>query len=862
MSTLNQPSRQIQAASSRSRWSFSASEISAYYRERVPKLKQRGREWRGPCPVHQGKNDSFAVNPETGAAYCHSKCGRGWSIVELEQELGGGTRKEAAERIRRLVGRPEEPRRPRRRQVAAYDYVDEDGKLLFQVVRYEPKDFRQRRPDGKGGWTWGVKGVRLAPYRLPRVLGAQRVLVVEGEKDVHALERLGYVATCNPMGAGKWREEFAEYLAGREVIILPDNDVAGEQHARQVARTLDGKARSIRIVRLPDVGPGGDISDWITAGGTKEKLEELIGQAAEYKPDEQPQQEAAPGPPSLDQFTVDQSGLWAFHPKSEDYEWIAPPVEILAGTMDYSDENVGKLVRYRDHRGRERISVIPHTKLVQDGNEAIEEMVRCGFKPHRGRWHRERLKDYIWITEPKRIVRCVDQVGWYHRRYVMPDGTIGEPADEIVFHSEVAGAHKLQVSGTLDEWRQHVARLCAGNSRLAFCVSAAFAAAMLTPLRHECVGFHFRGQSSTGKTTALLAAGSVWGGDPRRGFLESWRSTANGLEAAAALHNDSLLCLDEISQASEKDIGEMVYMLGNGTTKRRMTRSITARRTMEYTLIYLSTGERRLSEIMRVAGRQTKAGQELRLIEIDAESSSGLGMFDKLHEFRRPGEFARALGAAAREYYGAPIREFLRRVAAGYDEARDFVRKMQEQFVMAHVPEGASGEVQRVAATFGLVAGAGELATRYSITGWQEGEARTAARICYLNWLDVRGSFGPLDIEYGIQAVREFIARYGASRFIHRWASKEDAERVRDLAGFVEATQNGDLEKLHTYYILSEVFQKDICGSYEYRAVYNEMIRRGYGEKCGGERNLAKQLRTGLGKRRVFVILPALFEEE
>jgi len=700
--------------------SFTPAEVSVYYQHRLPKLNQRGQEWRGPCPVHKGKRDSFAVNAETGAAYCHSECSKGWSIVELERELYGGTKREAAERVKRIVGRVD-PRPTRKQIVETYDYTDEDGKLLSQVVRYEPKDFRQRRPNSKGGWTWSVKGVRQVPYRLPKVLGAGRVFIVEGERDVHTLEQLGYVATCNAGGAGKWRDEFARYLAGKDVVILPDNDGPGEVHAQQVNGSLHRKAASVRIVRLPELPVKGDVTDWIQAGGGKEKLEELIARTEPEAPASMPEdaETAPPGPPTLDQFRVDAQGIYAFNPRTEDYEWVAPPVEVLAATSDFSDENVGKLVRYRDHRGRQRVAVIPHTKLIQDGADALELMVHCGFKPARGRRQRERLKDFIWTTEPQKLIRCVGQIGWYQRRYVMPDGAIGDAGDEIVFYSEITTEHKLRTAGTLEDWRENVARLCAGNPRLAFAVSCAFAAALLTPLRHECAGFHFRGGSSTGKTTALLASGSVWGGDPRRGFLESWRSTANGLEAAAALHNDSLLCLDEISQASEKDIGEMVYMLGNGTTKRRMSRSITARRTTEYTLIYLSTGERRLSEILRVTGRRVQGGQELRLVEIEAESGSGMGMFDKLHEFERPETFARRLGAAAREYYGTAIRDYLRRLVAHYDEARDFVRDLQDQFVRAYVPEDAAGEVRRIAETFGLIAGAGELASHYGVTGWR-----------------------------------------------------------------------------------------------------------------------------------------------
>ena len=128
---------------------------------------------------------------------------------------------------------------PMQTVAAAYDYCDEAGALVFQVLRYEPKTFRQRRPEGSG-WSWSVKGVRVLPYRLPELLAdpAATVFLVEGEKDADRLAALGLVATCNAGGAGKWKKEHSEFLRARRVVVLPDNDSAGEKHAQQVERSL------------------------------------------------------------------------------------------------------------------------------------------------------------------------------------------------------------------------------------------------------------------------------------------------------------------------------------------------------------------------------------------------------------------------------------------------------------------------------------------------------------------------------------------------------------------------------------------------------------------------------------------------
>jgi 5S rRNA maturation endonuclease (ribonuclease M5) len=266
---------------------FSPSEVASYYRTRFPNLKQTGPEWRGACPVHQGDDPNFAVNPENGLAYCHSQCGRGWSILQLEQQLSGRTWKDCRQEINSIIGRP--VRGPAKlTEVATYDYTDANGEFLFQVVRYEPKTFRQRRRvvrmDGTSAgisWEYNIKGISRVLYRLPKVVAAEQVLVVEGEKDVENLEKLGFVATCNPGGAcnhaGKWLKNYTECLEGKCVAILPDNDPPGQKHADVVTQAIRHRVKELRIVKVP---VGKDASDWIAGGATKEVIEQAITDSA------------------------------------------------------------------------------------------------------------------------------------------------------------------------------------------------------------------------------------------------------------------------------------------------------------------------------------------------------------------------------------------------------------------------------------------------------------------------------------------------------------------------------------------------------------------------------------------------------
>lgn len=246
-------------------------------------VKRRGKGWRACCPAHDDNTPSLDIDEgQDGRALliCRSS---GCSVVNITHALGLEvsdlfTDKDAGrfsfdDRIQ-----------------ATYDYTDEAGKLLFQAVRLwapapENKTFRQRRPDGKGGWIWDLKETRRVLYRLPELLASSgRVYLVEGEKDADNLRKLGLTATTNPMGAEKWRPEYAEHLRGRDVAILPDNDKPGRAHAEQVAASLKGVAAKVRICALPDLPDKGDVSDWLKAGGTVEALVALAEDAAEWEP--------------------------------------------------------------------------------------------------------------------------------------------------------------------------------------------------------------------------------------------------------------------------------------------------------------------------------------------------------------------------------------------------------------------------------------------------------------------------------------------------------------------------------------------------------------------------------------------------
>lgn len=225
----------------------------------VTSEKKKSGEWVAICPKHDDHNPSLRINEEKRVYIC-DVCKWGGALYN-----------------------PDHYRK--KKIVSSYDYKDEKGNLLFQVIRYSPKTFRQRQPDGKGGWIWNLKGVRRVLYRLPELLNApDPVFIVEGEKDADNLWELRLTATTCPMGAKKWEPEYDKYLTNRSIILLPDNDTEGLQHMEQVGKSLSRRAKQIKWLELLGLEEKEDVSDWIAGGGTRDKLLEMAKRAPDFKP--------------------------------------------------------------------------------------------------------------------------------------------------------------------------------------------------------------------------------------------------------------------------------------------------------------------------------------------------------------------------------------------------------------------------------------------------------------------------------------------------------------------------------------------------------------------------------------------------
>jgi putative DNA primase/helicase len=571
-------------------------------------------------------------------------------------------------------------------------------------------------------------------------------------------------------------------------------------------------------------------------------------------------------------FTRDESGLYFEPQDSTDNgnppkpEFVCSRIDVVATTRNDQGEDWGRLVQFPDADHNMHRIAMPMEMFAAESTEARATLLRAGLLVGPTRKARERLSQFIQMQIPKARARCVSRVGWNDDMYVLPDETFGEAQEGelTLFQSTSSTDHFLRSAGSLEDWQSKVGRLCRGNSRLVFAVSAAFAGALVKLAGEESGGFHLRGGSSTGKSTAMIVAGSVWGGGGRNGYLRSWRTTSNALEAVAEIHNDGLLCLDEMAQVDPKDAGNIAYMIANGEGKARMTKSIGTRRTLNWSLLLLSSGEISLEDHVRTAGHRIKGGQQARLVDLAADAGKGMGLFEDIHDSATPDAFARRLTAAAKAHYGVPIRAFLRHVISYHPGVESLVRSAREA-LLKHAA-GAIGEISRVAGRFALVAVAGELATSASITGWSKGDATASAEACFKSWLQARGH-GAADTEAAIRQIRAFIEAHGSSRFEEgdHWGASSAADMggapaasrvVTNRVGFIRRVMGDEIE----YCCLPEAFRQQLCQAYDPKAVAVALRERGYLVAEDGRNTVRRNMPGSKKQQRVYAIRSTILD--
>ena len=523
--------------------------------------------------------------------------------------------------------------------------------------------------------------------------------------------------------------------------------------------------------------------------------------------------------------------------------FLCSPIKIEAVGRDLRGYGWARLLSFTDLDGAAKQWMMPSRLLAGGKGDELRAALLDAGLPEISLEPRaqKQLMRYFMCEVPTARVRQVRRTGWHGNAYVMPGHAYGDTQGERYFLRDDDGADSpYEKAGTLEDWRTRVAKPCGEHSRALFAMACAFAGPLLQLVGGESGGFNLVGGSASGKTTALRLASSVWGQPDQ--YWRQWRATSNGMEAIADEFNDCLLGLDEMGEADPKDVGGVAYMMGNGRGKQRADQRADARKVKTFRVMLLSTGEVGTAAMMNAAGQKSRAGHEVRLVEVPADAQKGFGLWSSTGEHATAGALAAALLEAARQAYGQAGQAFVQRAAAARVKIADEGRRRVADFVDYVCPTHADGQVRRVAARFGLVTYAGELATEYGLTGWDRAAVEKAIVDAFQLWLHRRGTAGAQEPAQMVAQVRAFIELNGSAQFQDitphasgvGYAAKDDPEyrvsssevigddvmrRVISSAGYRKKDKGRVL-----YLVKRERFRKDVCEGFDVTAVCNALV--------------------------------------
>lgn len=767
---------------------------------------------------------------------------------------------------------------------ALHEYSDSEGKAIYWRIRLKhptsgEKWIRPMHVNEQSVFVLGnpkFSGNKFL-YRLPEIIKSsdETVWIVEGEWCADHLATLGLIATTSGSAESANKTDWSA-LANRKIIIWRDNDEAGLRYAKAVTAQLlklNCTVQWIDVAQL-ELADKGDCVDWlaltINANANREIIEALprcepepdvaITQKNTRKNKQHVKRERIRSLEEGDDdqdvinnvtgFVSSDDGVYFFDDKGR--HRVCSPLLVKAWVRDSSSENWGRLLKFSDPDHHLHCPVIPMEMLKGNGDEVKGLLLNLGLMIEPGNRAKQLLLAYISNSSNgvEERARCVSHTGWYENVFVLPDQTIGD-ADELIVYQGEYSAKDYQQLGSLIEWRDHIAKFCSGNSRLLLAVSSAFAATLLHLAGMESGGIHFVGSSSSGKTTALRVAASVFGAPA---YVNRWRATTNGLEALAALRSDTLLVLDEMAQVDPKEVGEIAYMLANGSGKARASKTGGARHRQEWRMLFLSAGEVSLAQHMREAGKRTRAGQEVRLLDVPADAGAGLGIFEQLHGAESGAALSQQLLEATSKFYGTPAIAFLESIThpKNLSTLPLLIKKSCAEFVTTYLPPSASGQVHRACLRFALIAAAGELATQYGITGWQEKEAEQAAKSCFNAWLAQRGNAGNYEDNTILAQAQSIFEAHGNSRFEELTLSgctDNDVAisniRIINRLGFKRTSGNREAE----YLVFPQAFKEEICKGFDPRYCAQLFIKTGMLQASHEQKSLTAHRINGMVKK-------------
>jgi putative DNA primase/helicase len=523
-------------------------------------------------------------------------------------------------------------------------------------------------------------------------------------------------------------------------------------------------------------------------------------------------------------------------------DWFCSPLKIIAITRTEAGRAHAYLIEYLPHGSTEkRRTILSQALLLGRPEDALKLLRDIGVSVLCS--HKKLLRDYLdrehlrfSTARPADFYHSVKVVGWYSpTTFVLPNEIIGKQAGVWFSGDEEEESYRRR--GTFKQWQSTVAALCVGNPYLIVATSCGFVGPLLQWLNIPGTGFHFYGDSTTGKSTALMVPVSIWGA-PR--FLLSWRSTINGQEAQASKHSATFLALDESHQVDPKVLDAGVYMLANGVAKARMTREIISGEVRQWRVSLLSSGERSIESHLNTAQITHKAGQSVRIVDLPVRGKFGL--FDALHEAANGREFADQLRDNAAKCYGHAGPAFISRLIAELP-CLDLPGRLSK--TVSAFSHDLNPQESRVAQVCALSALAGELAVEWNIVPWKKDDATRAAVKLFSHWRHVQPqSASSIEHAQILRQVSDFINRYGDSRFSNiNWAAITDKygkvineePLIRERCGYWEES---DDEEGGRVYLFNSGGLHEASSGFDFERVLDALDEAGaFTEKgTGGQR--------------------------
>jgi putative DNA primase/helicase len=563
---------------------------------------------------------------------------------------------------------------------------------------------------------------------------------------------------------------------------------------------------------------------------------------------------------SFPPFTMDpQKGLFVTVEKKrgkEEWEeeiWLSASFEIIGRVRDPQSHGWARLLRWKDDDGVLHEHPVADQDLHGDGAALCAKLANGGLKIATGSI-RQHFVSYLNQASIKARITIVPRTGWHslddRKVFALPSEGIGI-ADRIILAAEVT-ASQYSMSGTLEEWQHSVAKLAQAHSRARFAIASAFVSPLLMLMGADGGGINLRGPSSIGKTTLLAAAASVWGRGDERGFIRTWRGTGNGIEAAASQFSDTFLPLDEIGVASSHEVGNVIYSIAGGIGKQRAKRDGSAKLPSTWRIFILSTGEISIPDKIREGGKRARAGQEIRVLDLNADAGKGLGVFDTGED---PEQLARNLKQASISFYGTAGPAFIRAMIVSTDDIAAIAQESLDHFREQVTANVRSGQVLRAANRIGLVAVAGELAIQLGVVPWPTGSVNEAAADIFRNWQVERGGNDPAEIRAAIEQIRELIERHGDSRFDPPNLGS-DTRPVRDRLGYVHG-EGADRQ----WWVLPQIWRETFCEGFDAKAIAVALMERGLLLPGDGTKT-SRPVRISGRSTRAYVLPAAAWNED